>query len=208
MGFIIHYLVGNSSRNVSWILIPPSMRKKMTICSVWWKGKVWCSDACMNLSFIGSTSIKKCPTCYLFIEDSCVQTERCKNIKSLQLLDIFPMLWGFHQDSEPFSESACPKTLSVTYRMLQIDSITLPAAVNWLWAHIMCQVCLLTFSFRPPLLGISRSNGMKLSKGKFRLNIRKIFLTVRSIRMWNSPPGKTMEALLLESLKIDWKKTQ
>lgn len=47
---------------------------------------------------------------------------------------------------------------------------------------------------------------MKLSKGKFRLNIRKIFLTVRSIRMWNSPPGKTMETPLLESLKIDWKK--
>lgn len=48
---------------------------------------------------------------------------------------------------------------------------------------------------------------MKLSKGNFRLNIRKIFLTVRSIRMWNGPPGKVMETPLLESLKIDWKKT-
>lgn len=56
-----------------------------------------------------------------------------KNIyKVITASGYFSTLWGFHQDSEPFSESACPKTLSVTYRMLQIDSITLPAAVNWL----------------------------------------------------------------------------
>lgn len=52
----------------------------------------------------------------------------------------------------------------------------------------MCQFSLFTICFHQHPLGILKNNRMKSSKEKFGLNIRKIFLTVRSIRMGNRLP--------------------
>lgn len=51
-----------------------------------------------------------------------------------------------------------------------------------------------------------RSNGMELSKGTFRMNIRKNFLRVRSIRTVEYLPREVVEASLLAgNLKLDWR---
>lgn len=44
------------------------------------------------------------------------------------------------------------------------------------------------------LEGLNWSSGMNVSQGKFRLHIRKIFLTRRSITTWNGPPREMVEA--------------
>jgi len=42
---------------------------------------------------------------------------------------------------------------------------------------------------------------MKWNKVKFRLHIRKIFLTAKSISLWNSLPGEAVKAPQPESFK-------
>lgn len=42
---------------------------------------------------------------------------------------------------------------------------------------------------------------MQWNKVKFRLRIRKIFLTAKSISLWNSLPGEAVEAPQPESFK-------
>ena len=44
--------------------------------------------------------------------------------------------------------------------------------------------------------------GFKLKEGKFRLYIRKKFLTVRVVRPWNRLPREVMDAPSLETLKV------
>jgi len=47
----------------------------------------------------------------------------------------------------------------------------------------------------------SRSNGFKLRKHRFRLDIRKKYFTIKVVKNWNRLPRKVVEAPSLETFK-------
>ena len=55
--------------------------------------------------------------------------------------------------------------------------------------------------FSPALETRTRSNGCKLQEGRFRLNLRRNFLTIRAVRQWNVLPRSVVESPSLEVFK-------
>jgi len=46
-----------------------------------------------------------------------------------------------------------------------------------------------------------RGNGFKLEEGRFRLDIRKKFFTVRVLRLWNKLPSEAVGGPSVEAFK-------
>ena len=47
-----------------------------------------------------------------------------------------------------------------------------------------------------------RGNSLKLNEGRFRIDIRKKFFTVRVVRHWNRLPKEAVDAPSLEVYKV------
>jgi len=54
---------------------------------------------------------------------------------------------------------------------------------------------------------ISRGNGFKLKEGKFRLEVKKLFFTISTVRHWDRLPREVVEAPSLEMVKVRMDRT-
>jgi len=78
-----------------------------------------------------------------------------------------------------------------------------------LWGHLVAAFQYLQEAYRKGGEGLfikecsdrTRDNCFKLTEGRYRLDIRKKFFTLRVVRHWNRLPRKALDAPSLEVLK-------
>ncbi|PKU41306.1 hypothetical protein llap_8395 [Limosa lapponica baueri] len=71
-----------------------------------------------------------------------------------------------------------------------------------LWGDLIAAFQYLKRAYRRDGEGLfMRGNGFKLKEGRFRLDIRKEFFTVRMVRHWKSLPRETVDAPSMEVFK-------
>ncbi|KAK4816003.1 hypothetical protein QYF61_010871 [Mycteria americana] len=97
--------------------------------------------------------------------------------------------------------------LSYEYRLRELGLFSLEK--SRLWGDLIAAFQYLKEAYKKDGEGLftracsykTRSNGFKLKEGRFRLDIRKKFFTMRVVRQWNRFPREVVDALSLEVFK-------